>query len=403
MAIRPVDEPQAPPIEPLCALKVGSFNCFCMWTPNGTIDASTEAHLMDGSVSSHSSPDRSSARLPNRESEARRKLQDDSTDAGSETTAGASSGGYGQASSMDAPVAIDHPLLSTVRLNLGERSRFLQELAKIGSAAGDPRNIDAIIWEQVRRMAVQHDEALVPSDIDSNEWQVLEQGGEGGIEFGHRNVGGTVHWFRSMDCPESDIVKGFAAFLEVDLCASFIEDLIMAEPLGMHTAKRDSVWRTVIQGVGVKQDNVWVHSAVDALEEPVRSLLVFSSTTQKPPGLLLVPPPMAGFNRADFECTITRLQPLRRVSERPSGGPQVTPFRLTQSGVYRPYAARGAAPVTPSLEETSRKTKTFSSKLIQFLERTGRLDQRITMSPRTELYNRVRKHIDNMPIKNVPS
>merc|ERR1712139_545579 len=102
-----------------------------------------------------------------------------------------------------------------------------------------------------------------------------------------------------------------------------------------------------------------------ALEEPVRSLIVFSSTTQKPPGLLLVPPPMAGFNRADFECTITRLQPLRPVSGR--GG-----FRLTQTGVYRPIAPRGAAPALSSAEEFARKTKSFSGKLLQFLERTGR-------------------------------
>jgi hypothetical protein len=282
--------------------------------------------------------------------------------------------------------AVDHPLLATVRLNLGPRSPFLRDLAKIG---GDARNIDGVIWDQVRRVATQREEALGPSDINGGDWQVLELCGEMGMQFGYRNVNGNVHWFRSLDCPECDIVKGFAAFLEVDL-GNFNEDLINAEPLGMHTAKRDSVWRTVIQAGAIKQDNVWVHSAVDALEEPVRSLLVFSSTTQKPPGLLLVPPPMAGFNRADFECTITRLQPLR---------PMVG-FRLTQTGVYRPFIPRGSASGMPTVEEFTRKTKNFfsgKSGLLQFLEKTGRLDQRLKMSPRTELYNRVRKHLDNLP------
>merc|ERR1712139_380265 len=299
----------------------------------------------------------------------------------------------GEASSMEGSAAVEHPLLSTVRLNLGQQSPLLRDLAKIGGAGSDARNIDAVIWEQVRRIATQHEEGLWPCELESSEWQVLERDGEQGSQFGARNVGGNVHWFRSMDCPESDIVKGFAAFLEVDLCASFVEDLIMAEPLGMHTAKRDSVWRTVIQGVGLKQDNIWVHSAVDALDEPVRSLIVFSSTTQRPPGLLLVPPPMAGFNRADFECTITRLQPLRLVTGHPTG------FRLTQTGVSRPLGLRGPGSTVPMLspEETTRKTKDFFKKLLQFLDRTGRLDQRMSMSPRTELYERVRKHVANLP------
>merc|ERR1719502_1631557 len=250
--------------------------------------------------------------------------------------------------------------------------------------------MDAVIWDQVRRVATQHEEALAPCDVHQNEWQVLELYGENGLQFGSRNVGGTVHWFRSMDCPDSDVVKGFAAFLEVDLCAGFVEDLIMAEPLGMHTAKRDSVWRTVMQGVGVKQDNIWVHSGVDALEEPCRSLLVFSSITQRPPGLLMVPPPMAGFNRAEFECTVTRLQPLRLVNGQPTG------FRLTQTGVTRPLGMRGPGSVPlPTIEESSRKTKQFFTKLLQSLDRTGRLDQRMSMSPLTELYERVRKHFAN--------
>lgn len=292
---------------------------------------------------------------------------------------------------MESSVAFDHPLLTTVRLNLGQDHPLLRELSKIGGPGGDSRNMEGVIWEQVRRLATQHEETLGPCDIQHNEWNVLELHGESGVQFGCRNVGGTIHWFRCMDCPQSDVVKGFAAFLEVDLCAGFVEDLIMAEPLGMHTAKRDSVWRTVMQGVGIKQDNIWVHSAVDALDEPCRSLLVFSSITQRPPGLLMVPPPMAGFNRAEYECTVTRLQPLTLLNGQPTG------FRLTQTGVSRPLGARGPSSFPmPTIEESGRKTKQFFTKLLQSLDRTGRLDQRMNMSPRTELYDRVRRHLANM-------
>lgn len=388
MAIRPLAD-DSPHIEPLCALKVGTFNCFCMWTPNGPIDAQTETFLTNGGYQVSGRP-----HPPLANADVRKFPQDDTSDIGSETTASASQIA-GEASSDQGSVAVDHPLLSTVRLNLGERSPILRELAKVSAQGGDARNIDALIWEQMRRVATQHTEALGPSDLDVDgaEWPVLERNGDLGVQFGTRNVGGTVHWFRSMDCPDSDIVKGFAAFLEVDLCAGFVEDLIMAEPLGMHTAKRDSVWRTVIQGVGLRQDNIWVHSGVDALDEPTKSLIVFSSTTQRPPGLLLVPPPMAGFNRAEFECTITRLQPIR-----PATG-QTTGFRLTQTGVSRPFGSRGSSAAIPmlTLEESTRKTKSYFAKLLQYLDRTGRLDQRMSMSPRTELYDRVRKHLAHLP------
>lgn len=408
MAIRQFNE-DPPPVEPLCALKVGSFNCFCMWSQNGPIDEHTVDQLTNGSLS----PGRSQPPLPHADA---RKHIDDSTDAGSETTACASAAN-GEASSMESAIAhtaalLDHPLLTAVRLNLGQQSPLQRELNKLANSGGDSRNMDAVLWEQVRRLATQHEEALGISDFDPSEWGVLELSGDNGLQFGSRNVNGTIHWFRSMDCPESDVVKAadvkkdqpvlipyqtvvkaFASFLEVDLCAGFVKEQLMAEPLGMHTAKRDSVWRTVMQETakGVKQDNIWVQSAVDALDEPCRSLLVFSSTTQRPPGLLMVPPPMAGFNRAEFECTITRLQPLRLVDGQSTG------FRLTQTGVSRPLGQRGPGPSMPTIEESSQKTKQFFNDLQQSLDRRGRLDQRMGMSPRTELYERVRKHLVNLP------
>lgn len=400
MAIRPVSE-DLPPVEPLCALKVGTFNCYCMWTQNDSLDEFTEAQLTNGAVS----PGRSHPPLPHADL---RKHIDDSTDAGSETTACASAAN-GEASSMESAVAVDHPLLTTVRFNLGQQSPLHRELGKLACSGGDSRNMEAILWEQVRRLATQHEEALEICDFNRSEWSVLELAGDNGLRFGSRNVNGTIHWFRSMDCPESNpvkaddkkdqpipyqtVVKAFASFLEVDLSAGFIKEQLNAESLGMHTAKRDSVWRTQTQETakGVKQDNIWVQSAVDALDEPCRSLLVFSSTTQRPPGLLMVPPPMAGFNRADFECTITRLQPLRFVDGQPTG------FRLTQTGVSRPLGQRGPGPSMPTIEESSQKTKQFFNDLLQLLDRRGRLDQRMSMSPRTELYDRVRKHLANLP------
>jgi len=386
MAIRPVNEEKQSDMEPLCALKVGSFNCFCLWTPNGTVDAQTEARLTNGWSQE---PGRTHATLPDGEVH---KSQEDNTETGSHTTA--SSSAPQEASNRDGvqqQPAVESPLLSTVRQNLGRHSPIQHELAKLG---GDMRNLDQVIFDQVRRVASHYEEALLPAELDPSEWHVLERSGERGLQYGSRNVEGNIHWFRSMECPESDIVKGFAAFLEVDLCGSFIDEFKMAEPLGMHTAKRDSVWRTVIEGIGVKQDNVSVHSAVDALDEPVRSLIVFSSTTSRPPGLLLVPPPHPGFNRADFECTITRLQPLRSGNEQPSGG-----FRITQTGINRPLGMRGPGSAIPMLsaEELSRKTNTFFTKLSQYLDRANRLDQRMTMSPRTELYDRIRKHLASMP------
>merc|ERR1711862_573616 len=120
-------------------------------------------------------------------------------------------------------------------------------------------------------------------DFDSTEWQVLDR--ETDLQYGARNVGGTVHWFRIMDFPESDIVKAFAAFLEVDLSggpAGFIEELDTAESLGMHTAKRDAVWRTEIRGVNLSRTT----SGYTVRQMPLKSLSDHSLYSQaRPRGL----------------------------------------------------------------------------------------------------------------------
>lgn len=330
---------------------------------------------------------------------------DESTDAGSDataTTAGAAVEAQSAethlaaAAAMNAAVA-EHPLLANIRLNLGARSTEYRDLLKSITAGGDLRNLDITIFDQVKRASCQFEAALNPMMLSSpSQWPVLQEaeGSELGLSYGVRIEDGVMQWFRSMEFPDCDIVKGFASHLEADLASGFNDNLVQAEPLGMHVAKRDAVWRTVFHCQDEKQDNIWLYSPVDALEEPVASLLVLSCTTPRPPGLLLVPPPSAGFIRSEFECIITRLQPLRRNGGPPGG------FRLTQVGVSRPPSVRvlgSPSASIPNGEDFARKTKLLLTKLKQCVERTGRLDQRMSMSPRTELYDRLRRHIANLP------
>jgi len=388
-------------IEPLCALKVGTFNCFCMWTPGGIDDSQTEAQLANRTLP----PPENARSLEDAE---RHTAHEETIDAGNDATYGHSAVNGAASStqtSLESCVAIDHPLLSVVRLNLGRGSPLLQILNQIGCKA-DSRNIDALVWEQARRVVTQHEQAIVPSDKTASEWSVLElNNGELGLNFGSRSVEGTIHWFRSMDFPEMDgsvpdyyIVKAFAAFLEVDYAIAFVEELTDATPLGMHTAKRDAVWQTLMQGSNIKEDSIWVQSGIDALDEPIRSLVVIAMTTQKPPGLLLVPPPKVGFHRAEFECIITRIQPLKLIDGRNG-------FRLAQTGVSRPCGSRDCALAMPSVnfEEALRKTQTFFEKFLQHLKSSGnsaggRLDRRRLLSPRAALYERVAKHLFHMNI-----
>lgn len=394
MAIRLFTE-EGPHIDPLCAIKVGSFNCFCVWTPGGSqAESQSETCLRD----------EERPRLADT-TDFKKSLQvDESTDAGSDataTTAGATAEASSTESQMAAQAALtlalaEHPLLANIRLNLGQRSPAMRDLIKAVSAGGDVRNLDMTIFEQVKRSACQHEAALNPLiNAPPNEWPVLQEaeGSELGLSYGARVVEGVMQWFRSMDFPDCDIVKGFASHLEADLSSCFCDNLAYAEPLGMHVAKRDAVWRTVIQSPDEKQDNIWLYSPIDALEEPISSLLIISYTTPRPPGLLTVPPAQAGHTRSEFECIITRLQPLRS-----RGGSRSSGFRLTQVGVSRPIGGRSALVTSkPIGEDFARKTKLLLTKLKQCIERTGRLDQRMGMSPRTELYDRLRRHLANLP------
>jgi len=396
MAIRPFGD-DSPMIEPLCALKVGTFNCFCMWTPEGIDDPQTETQPANRTLPPAQEHARSLEDVENR------NAHEESIEAGNDAAYGQSSRKHGQSSSsvqasLEPCAPIDHPLLSVIRFNLGPQSPLLQMLSKIGCVS-DSRNIDAVVCEQARRVVTQHEEALVPSDMTASEWSVLELNKDDfGLNFGSRNVEDTIHWFRGMDFPvvdgpPLDMVKAFAAFLEVDLSVLFVEDLISGTPLGMHTAKRDAVWQTLMQGSNIKEDNIWVQCGIDALEEPARSLVVIAMTTQRPPGLLLVPPPTVGFHRAEFECTITRIQPLKLIDGRDG-------FRVSQTGVSRPCGPRRSPPGMSMLnvEEASRKTSMFFTKFRQCLERTNRLNERLKLSPRTPLYDRVNKHLCHMRI-----
>lgn len=373
MAIRPystADESNG--IEPLCALKVGSFNCFCMWSSDTNTELQSAA-LVD---------------VPAPPPAARQAPVEDSADSGADIAAE-------QLSRDGLTIATDHPLLNLVRLHLGAEpaGRSLAALKDLGKFSGDMRNLDAVVMDQVRRVAAQYEEVLELPEASPAEWAergwTYESFQEWDLVCGARVVDGLVEWFRTFEVT-GDIVKGFAAHMEADLAASHFEDLVTGEPLGMHTAKRDAVWRIVTQGPKFKHDNIWLYSGLDALEEPPGSLIIFACTTLRPPGLLSVPAPMSGAVRSDFASVIFRFQPLYE-----------NRFRFTQLGINRdPYSVppsapstNGAVPLPPQVRDIARLTRSYYDRFCRCMDNPGRLDQRMSMSPRTELYARVRRHM----------
>jgi hypothetical protein len=189
-----------------------------------------------------------------------------------------------------------------------------------------------------------------------------------------------------------DIVKGFAALLEVDLMRNFAEDMICADPLGMHTAKKDAGWRSAVRTrpYHVKEDNVWVYQALDALDTPAAALLIFIFTPPRPRivGVPVIPTPEHGFQRSEFECVVHHLEPT--FSE---GAFSPTGFRLTQMGISRP-SSPSSSTVVQCIKDGTGDTNKFIHKFRRYIEASCHLEARMKGSPRTELYDRIYKHLD---------
>jgi hypothetical protein len=193
-------------------------------------------------------------------------------------------------------------------------------------------------------------------------------------------------------------VKGFAALLEVDLMRNFADDLICADPLGMHTSKRDAGWRSAVRTrpYHIKEDNVWVYTALDALDTPAAALLIFTFTPPRPRivGVPVIPTPEHGFQRSEFECIVHHFEPMfAEEAFSPTG------FRLTQMGISRLPTDSSQAPFSTAVQcikDGTGDTAKFIHKFRRYIESSCHLEARMKASPRTELYDKIYKHLDEL-------
>lgn len=295
----------------------------------------------------------------------------------------------------------DHPLLAALRVHAQHVGSFQQELFKFAANCEDDlRSLSDRELDNLRRMALQYDSALGPKSIAANEWLIHEKetspdGGD--CEYGAALVGDVIQWFRVIELDGCDMVKGFAAFLEVDLMRNFADDLICADPLGMHTARRDAGWRSAVRTrpYYVREDNVWLYHAIDALDTPMAALLIFAFTPPRPRivGVPLIPPPEHGFQRSVFDCTIHHFEPIMG-----DGAFSPTGFRLTQMGISRasPSSSSSASMAVQSIKDGTGDTSKFISRLRRYVESSCHLEARMKASPRTELYEKIWKHVDEL-------
>lgn len=287
----------------------------------------------------------------------------------------------------------DHPLVAALRLHTAHSEIFQEELRKFASGLQDLHNLSDADVGQVHRLLTNHVGLLGPSSVAANDdWLVHER--IDGCEYGARLAEDMFQWFRIVDLPGSDIVKGFAAFLEVDLARAFAEDLICAEPLGVHTSKKDAAWRTIAITTpsSSKEDNIWIYSSMNALAEPLGALVIFAFTPSKLrlTGVWCPPDPESGFVRSEFDCAIHYFEPLWI-----QGVPSPFGFRLTQMGVSRPSAAIwsdvSAAVATQCIKDGTGDSKSFKKKFESYIDHSFLLQNRMRASPRTDLYDRIRK------------
>jgi len=297
-------------------------------------------------------------------------------------------------------LAGDHPLLAALRLHGRHVPSMQQELFRIAVGCGDdlrcPSDRDLDI---LRRLATQHETALGPRAVASNDWFLHEKDLATLCEYGAAPVGDLIQWFRIIELDGCDLVKGFAAFLEVDLMRNFAPDLMCADPLGMHTAKRDAGWRSAVRTRPhlLKEDNVWLYHALDALDAPVAALLIFAFTPPRPriAGVPCIPQPEQGFMRSEFDCTIHHFEPIMN-----EGAFSPTGFRITQMGVSRPPAGMSECDklsmTAQCIKDGTGDISKFVFKLRHYIENSCHLEARMKASPRTELYERIGKHVDDL-------
>eukprot|EP00927_Polykrikos_kofoidii_P005264 TRINITY_DN12095_c0_g8_i1.p1 TRINITY_DN12095_c0_g8~~TRINITY_DN12095_c0_g8_i1.p1 ORF type:complete len:434 (-),score=63.27 TRINITY_DN12095_c0_g8_i1:39-1340(-) len=397
---------------PPIALKIGSFNCFCLWDGASSgefqIEHPLENRHVRGLVSGSVPEDRTGAPSDAVQTKhvaavgsggcggSGNPTPSSGAPAANGVVTSASVGGGAHISRNSVEVRnvnhVDHPLMAAVRLQSGNVASVDRELSLV-DGSNISWDVDASVHERLRRVVTQHRSAA-----HSAEWHVRETSlGSGGLEFGARVVDGMSQWFRCAEFRGCDVVKGFAAFLEVDLVGGFSESVVAAEPLGVHTAKRDATWRVIGKTSSanahdaMKQQSVWSYGALDALDEPIGALVVFAHT---PPEHRL--PGSGGLSQQrrggamDFDCAIHCFEPLWPEKGEPGSR---AGFRLRQTGVSK-LAAFGTSPATSTEAQGDLpQHELFHARLTKFLCFARQLDERMRMSPRTDLYERVRRHI----------
>eukprot|EP00929_Paragymnodinium_shiwhaense_P112404 TRINITY_DN80666_c0_g1_i1.p1 TRINITY_DN80666_c0_g1~~TRINITY_DN80666_c0_g1_i1.p1 ORF type:complete len:446 (+),score=87.25 TRINITY_DN80666_c0_g1_i1:128-1465(+) len=415
---------------PPCALKIGPVNCFCVWESNpGEFDKSN-LNIGPGGNDRHQLLDANGGDGPPAEADFSDKLE-----SGFQSLSGMG-GATASQSSRDPPMrhASDfadrvasvwragfpggHPLLVAARLHCGTEPAVLRQLQLIESTEAYP-SPDAL--ERLRRLIVQY-----RSSARALSWPTWDEREGLRLAYGGDVCNGLYHWFRQADFLGCDVVKALAALLEVDLSGVFNPEVLSAEPLGVHTAKRDAIWCVTSTAshsyssspqLGKRSDAAWMYAATDALDEPIGSLVVFAHS---PPDNRRQSAQSAmalhRLGRIDFECLLHCIEPLwpplpaegaeAAAAEIAAAGP--LGFRLTQLAVLQPAApAPGQAPLPPALvandlQEHERFLESFSqvcsvgdarSGDARFIAQARRLEERMRMSPRTELYERVRRHL----------
>lgn len=291
----------------------------------------------------------------------------------------------------------DHPLVAAVRLHSSSCPELQEELQRFATTLGDLRNLNEAGVENLRRMIVEYD-ILGMNSVASTDWLVQDSTSVTGCSYGALLDEDMFQWFRTIEFTECDMVKAFACFLEVDLWRNFAEDLLSAEPLGMHTAKKDAGWRTVARTkpYNVKEDNIWIYSGFDALDKPIKSLIVFAYTPPKPKlsGVPFIPEAENGFVRSAFDCAIHIFQPMF-ASE---GHLAPCGFRLIQLGVSRPSAAVWSDSVSTTsmqcIKDGTGDIRRFPLKFKRYVDSSPHLEARMERSPRSPLYERVKKHVE---------
>uniref|UniRef100_A0A7S1B0D3 START domain-containing protein n=1 Tax=Noctiluca scintillans TaxID=2966 RepID=A0A7S1B0D3_NOCSC len=392
--------------EPLCALKVGSLACFCVCN-DGQENREPELQLENGgtplqSLPPHrqdvqdlsSWPTRPDDPISRTRETSHQEVQLYEVPSKRDLELGVSQ----MSMERTSPELQDRVMSSLRQGRVLEASRALQALEQ---GTDVERVCGEGVVERIRRVRAYFDQSqrLVNSLADDNGW-MTEKNEHGTCSC--KLDSGVLSVKMSFELDDCDMVKAFAAWLELDVHCGFERTVpsagdaeVVVALAGAHNPM-DATWGVLSheKNLASKEDNIWQMSAIDALDEPGTNALWVCMYTPPPPSTAKL-----------REVTERQVQPGRTRVKSGMGVYLFTPLHRGTTNGFRvemimeselpsaAYRIMSWAPEFLFKRVLRHRLLTLPGAMRRGTAKCAELEARMCEGKRPELYGHIRRHI----------